>query len=68
MIGTIDEAKGKARLGPPAAPAVPESKTPGKADPNPAAQSAGKAMPESHPQPGTKPQPKVEHAGETHES
>jgi F-type H+/Na+-transporting ATPase subunit beta len=63
MIGAIDEAKGKARLGPHAAPAEPESRTERKADSNPAAESPGKTTPESHPPPGTKPQSKVEHAG-----
>ncbi|MBU1694107.1 MAG: F0F1 ATP synthase subunit beta [Verrucomicrobia bacterium] len=54
MIGTIDEAKGKANPGKPGAKAEPESK--------PEAQN------ESHPRPGAKLQPKVEHAAGTHES
>jgi hypothetical protein len=68
MIGAIDETKGKARFGPPAVPAAPESKTEGEADPNPAAQSPGKTTPESHPHQGTRPQSKVEHARNTHDS
>jgi F-type H+-transporting ATPase subunit beta len=43
MIGTINEAKGKARPGSPAVPAKPESKTETKADPKLAAESAAKS-------------------------
>jgi F-type H+-transporting ATPase subunit beta len=68
MIGAIDEAKGKAKVAPPAAPAKPESKTEAKANPNPAAKSPTKSTPEPHPKSGTKPQPKVEHAADAHES
>jgi F-type H+-transporting ATPase subunit beta len=66
MIGTIGEAKGKAKPGQPAA--EPESKTAAKAEPKPAAQSPAKAMSEPHPKPGAKPQRKVDHAADTHES
>jgi F-type H+-transporting ATPase subunit beta len=52
MIGTIDEAKGKAKPGPVAAPAEPEP----KAEVNTALK------------PGKQLQSKVEHAGDTHES
>ena len=68
MIGAIDEAKGKPKVGPPAAPAESDSKTEAKAVPNPAAESLAKSTPEPHPNSGTKPQPKVEHAADTHES
>jgi F-type H+-transporting ATPase subunit beta len=68
MIGAIDEAKGKPKVGPPAAPAEPDLKTEAKADPNPAAKPPAKSTPESHPKSGTKPQQKVEHAADTHES
>jgi hypothetical protein len=68
MIGAIDEAKGKPKVGPPAAPAEPDLKTEAKAVPNPAAESLAKSTPEPHPNSGTKPQPKVEHAADTHES
>src|SRR5579871_1729766 len=60
MIGTIDEAKGKAKPGQPAAPAKPESNTEAKPQPKPAAESPVKATPEPHPQPGTKRQPQVD--------
>ena len=45
MIGTIDEAKGKAKPGQPAAPAEPESNTAAKADPKPAADPRPKPRP-----------------------
>jgi F-type H+-transporting ATPase subunit beta len=67
MIGAIDEAKGKAKPGPPAAPTETGLKTEGKAAPKPAAQSPANATFESDPKAGVKPQPKVEHAHETHE-
>ena len=68
MIGTIDEAKGEAKPGPPAAPAEPESKTEAMADPKPAADSKPKAKSEPQLKPGVKPGPEVEHATDTHES
>jgi F-type H+-transporting ATPase subunit beta len=68
MIGPIDEAKGKPKVGPLAAPAEPDSKTEAKTAPDPAVKSRAKSTPESHPKSGTKPQPKVEHAADTHES
>jgi F-type H+-transporting ATPase subunit beta len=68
MIGAIDEARGKATTGKPAAKAEPESKTEAKTDPKPAVESPAKAKPEPHPKPGAKPRPEVEHAADTHES
>jgi F-type H+-transporting ATPase subunit beta len=68
MIGAIDEAKGKAKVGPPAAPAEPKSKTEAKAVPNHAADSLAKSTPEPHPNSGMKHQPKAEHAADAHES
>ena len=53
MIGTIDEAKGKAKPAQPAAPAEPESETEDKAEP--------------HPKPVAEPQPKVKYAPDTDE-
>ncbi|MEO8629469.1 MAG: F0F1 ATP synthase subunit beta, partial [Betaproteobacteria bacterium] len=61
MIGTIDEAKTKAR------PAPQPSKE-DQAQPKLAAESAGKPAPEPPPQPATTAPTKVEHAVDTHES
>ncbi len=59
MIGAIDEAKGKAKAGKPAAKAEPETET--KGGPKPAADS--KPEPKSEPQkPEPKPKREVEHA------
>jgi F-type H+-transporting ATPase subunit beta len=58
MIGTIDEAKAKAK---PAAPAA----KPGAKD---AAGMQAKAASAPQPHPGAKPQPNLEHAGGAHES
>jgi F-type H+-transporting ATPase subunit beta len=66
MIGAIDEVKDKAKLGSPAARAEPEAKTEAKAGSSPAAESPAKATSEPHPKSG-QPQPKVEHAGDTHD-
>src|SRR5271170_359303 len=68
MIGAISEAKGKAKPDTATAATEPKSRTEGKAEPNPAAESPGKTTAESHPHPGTKSQSKVEHAGTTHDS
>jgi F-type H+-transporting ATPase subunit beta len=68
MIGTIGEAKAKAKPGPSAAPAKPESKPAAKPDSKPAAGFRAKPTPEPQPIPGPKPQPKVEHAADNHES
>jgi F-type H+/Na+-transporting ATPase subunit beta len=68
MIGTIGEAKAKAKPGPSAAPAKPESKPAAKPDSKPAAGFRAKPTPEPQPIPGAKPQPKVEHAADNHES
>ncbi|MFH0883369.1 MAG: F0F1 ATP synthase subunit beta [bacterium] len=68
MIGTIDEAKGKAKPGKPVAKAEPESKTEAKGDPKPAVDSKAKAKSEPQPKPEPKPKPEVEHAADTHES
>ena len=67
MIGTIDEAKAKAKPVPPAAPAKPESTAakPGSKD---AAGLRAKATSEPQPNAGAKPQSNLEHAGGTHES
>ena len=46
MIGTIDEAKEKAKPDPPVAPSEPGSKTEAKTDPKPAAESSAKATSE----------------------
>jgi len=66
MIGTIDEAKGKAKLSQPASSAKPESTTIDKADQKPAVGSSATATPEPHS--GTTPQAETEHATGTHES
>ena len=68
MIGAIGEAKAKAKPGPSAAPAKPETKPAAKPDSKPAAGFRAKPTPEPQPIPGAKPQPKVEHAADTHES
>ena len=68
MIGAIDEAKEKAKPGPPAAAGKPELRTEAKAPSNPAAVSAAKTTAGSHPKSGAKPQPTLRHAGGTHES
>ena len=52
MIGTIGEAKGKAKPGPPAAPDGPEPKTEAKADPKPAAESPANSHARPRPSPG----------------
>ena len=62
MIGTIDEAKGKAK------PSQPATLTEAKADQKPAVDSPAKATPEPHPKPGTKPQAETKHATSMHES
>jgi hypothetical protein len=68
MIGTIGEAKAKAKSDPPAAPAKPESKPAAKPNSKPAAGFRAKPTPEPQPKLGVKPQPKIEHAADTHES
>jgi F-type H+-transporting ATPase subunit beta len=68
MIGTIDEAQGKAQPGLPAAPAAAASTTTAKTDLKPAAESPVKAAPEPYPKSGAPPQPKGEHAADTDES
>ena len=68
MIGTIDEAKAKAKPVSPSATAEPESKAEARVNPKPTAESPAKAIPESHPNPGAKPQPEIAHAADTHES
>jgi F-type H+-transporting ATPase subunit beta len=68
MIGTVGEAKGKAKPGLPAAAAEPESKTETKADPKPASESPAKARSEPQLKPEPKPEPEVEHAADIHES
>jgi F-type H+-transporting ATPase subunit beta len=68
MIGTVGEAKGKAKPGLPAAAAEPESKTEAKADPKPVSASTAKASSEPRLKPEPKPEPEVEHAAGIHES
>lgn len=68
MIGTIDEAKKKAKPGSPAAPSEAGSKSEAKADPRPAAGSSAKATSELNLKTGAKPQRKVEHANDAYES
>jgi len=67
MIGKIDEAKTKAKPGPPAAPAKPESTAakPGLKD---AAGLRAKATSEPQSNVGARPQSNLEHAGGPHES
>ena len=67
MIGTMDEAKSKAKPVPPAAPAKPES-TAAKSGLKNAAGLRAKATSEPQSNAGAKPPPKLEHAGGTHES
>ena len=66
MIGTIDEAKTKAKAVPPAAPAKPES-TAAKSGLRNAAGLGAKVTSEPQPDAGAKPPPKREHAGGSHE-
>jgi F-type H+-transporting ATPase subunit beta len=67
MIGTIDEAKGKAKPVSPAAPAKPESivAKSGLKDTDGLLAQATSELP---PKVGAKPPPKLEHAGGSHES
>jgi F-type H+-transporting ATPase subunit beta len=67
MIGTIDEAKARAKPIPPGPPATPESTAakPGLKD---AAELRSKATSDPQPNTGAIPQPKLEHAVDTHES
>jgi F-type H+-transporting ATPase subunit beta len=67
MIGTIDEAKGKAKPGQPSTQAESASKTKDKANPRPAAETPAKAPPEPA-KPAWKPPPKVQNAAAAHES
>jgi F-type H+-transporting ATPase subunit beta len=67
MIGTIDEAKAKEKLVPPAAPTKPESTAakPGLKD---ATGLRANVTSEPRPNAGVKPPPTLEHAGGPHES
>ncbi len=67
MIGTIDEAKAKAKSVPPTAPDKPETKPAIKTGSNDAAGSQAKAASEAQPNTGAKPQSHLEHAGGAHE-
>jgi hypothetical protein len=67
MIGTIDEAKTKAKPVPPAAPTKPGSSAAKPGLKNVAGLRA-KATAEPQPNAGAKPPPKFEHAGDIHES
>jgi F-type H+-transporting ATPase subunit beta len=66
MIGTIGEAKGKAKPGLSAAPTNPKSKAAAEPEPKPAARVRAKPAPESIP--CAKSQSNIEHAGGAHES
>jgi F-type H+-transporting ATPase subunit beta len=68
MIGTIDEAKGQAKPGPPAAPTKPGSKTDARAETNSAAKSPPKTTPQPEPKPRAKPEAEMKHATSRHES
>jgi F-type H+-transporting ATPase subunit beta len=69
MIGAIDEAKGKAKTGEPAAKAEPGPKTEPQGDKKPAADSKPKAPSDPQPKPEPKTKPEVEHAAaDAHES
>ncbi len=59
MIGTIAEAKGKAKPDTPAAAAGPDSKTAVKADSKPVAESQAKSTPSPLAKPAVEPRPKV---------
>jgi F-type H+-transporting ATPase subunit beta len=69
MIGTVDEARENAKSGKSGSKdsSEPASKTEAQNDPKPAADSKFKAKSEAQPKPGSKPQPEVEHAADTHE-
>ena len=67
MIGSVGEAKRKAKPGQPPAAAEPESKIETKADPKPASASRAKARPEPQLKPEQKPELEVEHAADIHE-
>jgi F-type H+-transporting ATPase subunit beta len=68
MIGAIDEAKGKAKPGPPKVPGKPESRTGPEVNPKPAVDSRPKAKRESQPQAAPNPEPEIGHAAaDTHE-
>jgi len=69
MIGAIDEAKGKAKTGEPAAKAEPGPKTEPQGDKKPAADSKPKAPSDPQPKPEPKTKPEVGHAAaDAHES
>jgi F-type H+/Na+-transporting ATPase subunit beta len=69
MIGTIAEAKGKAKTGKTVATAEPEFKSETKGGPDSAADSKPNAKSEPQPKPEPKPKSEVEHAAaDTHES
>ena len=68
MIGTIAEAKGKAKAGPAAAMATPDLKTTLNGTPQPAPDSKSQANPEPPLHSESKPGLEVEHAADTHES
>ena len=67
MIGTIDEAKAKAKPVPPAAPAKPEP-TAAKSGLENAVGLRAKVTSDPQPSAGAKPPTKLEYAGGTHES
>jgi F-type H+-transporting ATPase subunit beta len=68
MIGTIDEAKAKAKPVPPAAPGKPEANPAVKPGSKDASGSLTKATSEPQPNTGAKPHSRLEHASGAHES
>ena len=68
MIGAIDEARGKAKPGPPAASAPPGSKPESKDDPKLVAEPPAITAPAPVPTRGVNPPPEVEPATDAHES
>jgi F-type H+/Na+-transporting ATPase subunit beta len=69
MIGVVDEARSKAKIGKLVNEAEPETKTGAKGDQKPAADTKPKNKSEPQPKPGIKPKTEVNHAAaDTHES
>jgi len=69
MIGVVDEARSKAKIGKPVNEAEPETKTGAKGDQKPAADTKPKNKSEPQPKPGIKPKTEVNHAAaDVHES
>jgi F-type H+-transporting ATPase subunit beta len=69
MIGVVDEARSKAKIGKPVNEAEPETKTGAKSDQKSAVDTKPKNKSEPQPKPGIKPKTEVNHAAaDTHES